>query len=834
MEQGVSVPAFGTSPICSEKFHGQSLLLFLILGYMMAGLLFVAWPIHSFLKDFIIAPLYFLLPMGVGLLFITSCGPSLRSGRFMSTSQILTTAVFFGFVFITLFYQELERWDLLIDYFSYTYPLLFILSLAGFYRGRQLIGGVPLRPHLITVALLSPLLLVFYYFYFIKFTSFPLRDIFQEVHFMKGALELSKFHVLNPFTADSYIPVQQVHLALLHHWYGYDLLHSQWLLPIYNGLFRLACLYCLFRILLQDQWHIRIALGFLVVTLQNLFSPTNGDLLFSLTLVMLAVIINCERCSTVRLSHAGVVVVGISTLLILGYHTANVQDLGMYLFPTAFLVLIILRFNMSVFWKPAWLGMLSLLALALHPAQALLYVPSILLAYTCYVIILSSHQSDNDSLRRKAVVFAIGTTIAVLCLLLYKSYRLLSLQNPDTLQRLAEWFLGRQIDSNESYPGTLIEWGRLAPPALHVLFILIAVPHLTMLVLRILKCSATDQACLTRDDTLLLFTWTTASVLLLLDFSGVPYFHRGLYYPLVFGCCLMAVLLHRDLRDYLTTGDRRVALKYGLWMLLYTILAAKYLYHATYMGGNVSDPYLEAYAPWPTASAILLATLLIAMVVPSQRYLVATFMVASIGVGLGADKTYIKTKFYRYSYGDDWPEPHVLSHYTLNELRVAEGLKNLSPGTVLLSDPYTTGILSGLTGLNGLYTFANLGVMQDEYKKAISAFFIAFLGEHRESFVRKEHVLAWLKDFITRYPGAVPEARYAYERLGRSLDVKTVEQNLVIVLNAERTWWWAKGTDSYFPQRGRFSDAFIDLHIKPFFNILQNVENTVIVLTLPL
>ena len=834
MEQGVSVSAFGTSPICSEKLNGQSLLLFLILGYMMAGLLFVAWPIHSFLKDFIIAPLYFLLPMGVGLLFITSCGDPTKSSRVMSASQILTTAVFFGFVFIALFYQQLERWKVLADYFSYTYPLFFILSLVGFYRGRQLISGVSLRPHLITVALLSPLLLIFYYFYFIKFTAFPLRDIFQEVHFMKGALELSKFHVLNPFTADSYIPVQQVHLALLHHWYGYDLLHSQWVLPIYNGLFRVACLYCLFRVLLKDPWQIRIALGLSVIVLQNLFSPTNGDVLFSFTLVMLAVMINCERCSTVRLRHVGFVVVGISALLILGYHTANVQDLGMYLFPIAFLVLIVLRLNMPVFWTPAWLGMLSLLALALHPAQALLYVPSILLAYTCYIIILRLCRSDNGSLRRKAVIFAIGTTIAVLFLLLYKSYRLLAFQNPDTLQRLAEWFLGRQIDTNESYPGTLIEWGRLAPPALHFLFFLLAVPHLTTLALRMLSRSAADHAGLTRDDMVLLFTWTIASVLLLLDFSGVPYFHRGLYYPVIFGCSLMAVLVHIDIRDYLAKGERRVALKYSLGMLLYTILAAKYLYHATYVGGNVSDPYLEAYAPWPTASAILLATLVIAMLLQKQRYLIAIFMVTIIAVGLVADKTYIKTKFYRYSYGDEWPEPHVLSHYTLNELKVAEGLKNLSPGTVLLSDPYTMGILSGLTGLNGLYTFANLGVMQDEYKKAISALFMAFLGEHRESYVQKEHVLAWLNDFITRYPGAIPEARYAYERLGQPLNVKTIEQNLIIVLNAERTWWWAKGTDSYFPKRGRFSDAFIDLHIKPFFNILQNVENTVIVFTLPL
>ena len=51
---------------------------------------------------------------------------------------------------------------------------------------------------------------------------------------MKGALEFSKYNILNIATGDTYMPILQVASGLLHRFYGFDLINGQWILtPIY-------------------------------------------------------------------------------------------------------------------------------------------------------------------------------------------------------------------------------------------------------------------------------------------------------------------------------------------------------------------------------------------------------------------------------------------------------------------------------------------------------------------------------------------------------------------------------------------------------------------------
>ncbi|MFO0768020.1 MAG: hypothetical protein U0231_14800 [Nitrospiraceae bacterium] len=80
----------------------------------------------------------------------------------------------------------------------------------------------------------------------------------------------------------------QVQLGMLH---GCSISISQWPLPPLNAAIRIAALYCFWRTVAPGVYSRMIALGLSMIALQNLFSPTNGDLLFSLCLLFMSLVI---------------------------------------------------------------------------------------------------------------------------------------------------------------------------------------------------------------------------------------------------------------------------------------------------------------------------------------------------------------------------------------------------------------------------------------------------------------------------------------------------------------------------------------------------------------
>ncbi len=168
-----------------------------VLGYFLLTTVFLFWHVASFLKDLFVAPLYFLVPLGIGLLFFSTFKAGKQLLAWMTRAQLVLCSLFFGFALLTILYQQLERFDLLRSSFLYVYPTVLLFSLSGFYLRRDLLAAeAGLKSHLKTLLVLSPLFVTMYYFFFLQFTAFPLRDIYQEIHFMKGALEFSRFHIL--------------------------------------------------------------------------------------------------------------------------------------------------------------------------------------------------------------------------------------------------------------------------------------------------------------------------------------------------------------------------------------------------------------------------------------------------------------------------------------------------------------------------------------------------------------------------------------------------------------------------------------------------------------
>jgi hypothetical protein len=406
------------------------------------------------------------------------------------------------------------------------------------------------------------------------------------------------------------------------------------------------------------------------------------------------------------------------------------------------------------------------------------------------------------------------------------------------LNIIAEWILGKEITGAEGMRNTLIEWVRLAPPVLFVLCCLLGAswamsarrntvskrPGLFGLGLQLGSCLPPAM----------LFAWVGCLAGLVLSFSGLPYVHRALYFPLVLFCLLVAILSREEIARYRSEGKRAILLKYGILVLGYLVVSGRYAYKVPDLGGPTANAYLRGLTPYFGLAVLGVSALLACASVARAPWRVTMLTLSIVFVGVASDKFAIKSYGYRYSYGDDWSRERPISHYTMAELELADRIRHLPLNTVLLSDPFTLSIVEAQTGLNGLYSFSNLGIMREEYREAIEG----ILRCLRESVVAQDEsaskrLLSHVMEFITAHPGASPEVRYVFEqRMRRTLIPQEVKNDLLIILNAERTFPWMNGQENYFPTRADTAASFDELQIAKVFQVIHNIDNKVFALRL--
>jgi hypothetical protein len=781
-----------------------------------------------------------LVPLGVGLSIRRVCLGRVYDAIEISRVQVLLFSLFVGMTAQTILYQQLERIDFLQKFYAFLYPATFVVTLYGFYKDRSLFTVASSDRQRLAEGIIFhiPLIVLTYSFYFLKFTQYPLRDIFQETHFMKGATELTRFHVLNPFTADSYIPVLQVHLGLLHDWYGYDLLASQWILPALFAIVKYLSLICFFQALSESRLTRMIATALAIVTLHNLFSMTNGDMVFSVCLLLISVMLREQPLSTATRGAClmtGALLVGAVVL----YKTSSVQSIGVYWVILVATVAFSVRLARLVPVASVESVMLCATAVTLHPAVALLYLFCALAIVCFYSVIMSRWEHQPVSVRWRVVLtLAIATGAMGIAFLNFSRSVFSDSFSPPLLQGLAEWILGKEITGGEGIRNTTIEWVRLAPPALMLLLGLLASSKVVQF-LRGVREQKADRfhiwtAKLSEVSATTVFAWIGCLVGLVVSFSGLPYFHRALYFPLLMGCLLTAILMCAEIERYQKEGKKGILLKYSLLMLFYIGAAGRYAYQVPDFGGRTPIPYVQALSPYLAVALSGLIYLFLAACIAKKPWRVITLSLTIVFIGVTCDKFAIKSYGYRYSYGDDWPKDRPISHYTVEEVKLAARLRHLPMTTILLSDPYTLSIVGALTGFNGLYSFSNLGVMRPDYKYNIQGILSCFEAPAEKGQCGDgEAVAQRVMHFIEGYPGAVPEARYvAEQKLATPFSLRMLRENLVLILNAGRTFQWTDGRDTYFPAPDRFDHDFIEFQIAKRFEILENIDNTVLALRL--
>ncbi len=111
---------------------------YLALGIHAIGLLFYFIRAESFIKDALIAPLYFIVPTGVGLFILSLIGVKKIINSGATRLQVVLLATFLGFVIVVLSFVELtiNRQQALT---AFIYAIFYVISVIGYFWARELL-----------------------------------------------------------------------------------------------------------------------------------------------------------------------------------------------------------------------------------------------------------------------------------------------------------------------------------------------------------------------------------------------------------------------------------------------------------------------------------------------------------------------------------------------------------------------------------------------------------------------------------------------------------------------------------------------------------------------
>lgn len=827
--------------------------LLLIFGYFALTFIFFFYKIDSFVKDIFIAPMFFLVPTGIGLIIFCLFDTHKKLLHTFTRLQLALSAAFLGFLTISLVYAELNNRGLLAQAFPILYPVIILLSLIGFYRVREIMEiNDSVKSFFKTTIMLLPLFLIVYYFSHIHFSSFPLRDIFMEVHFMKGAIELSKYFILNPETGNSYFPLFQVHFGVMNHFYAYNLFNSHWISLFYLFFFQLLCYYCFYSSFIKDQFILNIAIGLGVIATSPMYN-TNGGYLLLLSLVLFSVLVSKNQGRSKALPVI-LELFALGIFAIVAFLNRQIpfynQTFLPYLLYYLIFLLLLSCFNLIRLLPTAFVLLLLLIAAPYHKATAL-YLPVVLLMYAIYFMAFQWDKIKIELLEY-SILKKVGryssvcaALIILFSLIILKSWPSVGIYFSKQLYSLYTLFGGDGAYSSAGFKGVLAEWARTVPLALHLVFLLLMIE---IFIIFRKSPKYLDYLFTEQDLRFLTFSMLSAGMLFIALFIPIPHMYRILFFPALMIFALIGFMLKFYFKKYLHNGEYspRILL-IPIILIIYTI-AFKFIYNMPWKNGQIKSYYISMLYP---ISEIALLAMMLLLIVLLLRWNVSFrhyFFLIILMVAVSLDRFMLITKLYEncYPYSPYASRPpQTISHYSLMELDSAKWLNKYiqSPEFILISDPYTLGIFEAVTGNNGFYTFSNLGLMLKEHegnmKEAFKGFFPSLKKDERmndrgileqlDYKIRNLQVLELLTKDSSK--ANTKEIKYVINRLRLTFDMRLMKEKIIWIIS-EKTINWAYGDVGYYPQNRPFDEDYINNYILPYFDILKNAENKVLILRL--
>lgn len=699
------------------------------------------------------APLFVLLPTGLGLFLLGAIAA--RVPQPLGRMQVLLLAYLVGAAILVQVYVLAERFGLLAANANSLFAVAYALSLSGFVRFRAILTfDVAARKALWLFALIALPILGFRYLTQMgNWADFPVFDLFQRVHFHKGALEFARFDRLNPFVADSYIPFQQVHLGLLVKYFGFDPLLGEWVLPLVTEPLRFASYYVVVMRLNMTPASRVLGLG-LCLAWASSSNPTNGEIVAIAILLLISLLAPTGSKNRYRLGVFGMVV-GLP-LVVAGskwlydqpahvmHHGRLVVAAGskwLYGQPiwVPFLVLLLM---VPTAWR--WANVNKPLAGLLAGAIAIIIIlpfhrASLMLVglalVTILVLALVDHllRSEKDERWSKRML-ALAISLAVLAAVM--AGVVLSEIGLGRHDEFGLWpvfdvvmhvVLGKDIYNEDVFPGlggktALFELGR----SISVLTVGLVAYFFGRHFLRLFPGSAAipmgrspglSENPDVQDYKSVLGFLVVALALMVLILTGFPFIHRAAFLPAVF---INIVLAELAASFFQRSGEGRVrSMLYGFGVAAgFFILVIVVVSHAVPLHSD--RPYLDEVMLGLLGLVALFAGLLLwaRNARAGHRMLLSAILLV---VAILAEKTFVTALFMPYAYNHEVPGVgQPISHFDAEELAVADHVaQTATPDAILLSDPYTLSLVRARTGLNGVVTYSNLDTLSAKNKEGL-------------------------------------------------------------------------------------------------------------------
>lgn len=829
-----------------------------VLGFQALGIIFYFYRADSFIKDIIVAPLYFIVPAGVGLFVLSMIGLDKIIKAGAARLQIVLLSAFLGIAIITLGFSELTKdgqheLDIIV-------MILYTISAIGYIMANPLFKYDEHAKGLFkSLVLIMPVWLISYYFYYWHFSPYPFRDIFMETHFMKGAEEFAKQGFINFATGNTYIPVLQVGWGLLKKYDNFNLLHGQWILPVYLSIFILLCINSFLESFIKDRLTLVLSMVGAAAFENYCFSNSNNALLTGLTLLFFSLLANLNKDKQKSNLRVAMELFVMAILSVAFYKFRMIQSytfigsIWSYLIFYIVVAIIFIRLGFDNLTAYVIIILALFIAPQFHRAASL-YMPLMVMLYGIYHVIYKTRLADDAESKQRLIYKIFAYPVVLIPISLSVSF--FAIEYWPGSYKFILWvvdILGMAMVSEHftSYEGlnaAMADWLRYTPPMLHVLFVALVgyvfIRHRGRL-------PETEAG-------LILFSTAALAVMMILFLSPLPRVHRLLPFPSIMFIVAFSIFLKVYLAD-ITDNNGWFSKLYAPIILILFNAAMFYLYRQPWKPEDVSD-YVLALSP---LTEILIAVMIggVALLIfIRKKTVVAVLLVVVLLSGVLVDKYQFISKLYIKAYGMRLDNKGAISHYSRIELDAAEKLAKMDTGlkAVLFSDPFTLGIFEARTGINGYYTFENLGqFMLPVYVKDIRATL-------REAFPQDKadkafdsgkagRIIERLDDFARRYKGAMPEARYALHRLtglpkdhgagGDELGWGHDDfiSNIIWILNEKTVMWaWSdedvsrfpNGDVGYYPMNGTFSDEYLKSYVFPYFEVLLNSRNKVLVLKL--
>ena len=688
----------------------------------------------SVFKDVLTTPFFFLLPVGVGKLL-------LKLVKRVELSRDNIFSFLLGYISITMLFYSVQSFNLYIPY-NFEASLL-LLALAIF--NIKLPGQVNYnKKDFKRATVFTVLFFILFYFNFVHLSNFQIRDLFQNVHFLKGIQEFSRFNFINFETANSYIPTSQVVFGVIAKIFKVNSLNIDYLIaPIMYFLH-----YQIFNRFIKQQIKNEdktfLATLIVLISYKSVLAYTNGTLIFAYCVYLLSFLSGNFNTSKdlKKIIPLSLLIFGVKILFFKKYIT----------YPIAIFSSLLLSFFIRS--KYSAYILISILISMLH-RSFLLFFPIVAISY---ILIRLINLEDNRKVKVWPSLFALIVFLITIAIWATEYFFKLNILRPLFIN-IASQILGVTIRTNSLDTGgniinTIIEWVRNTSPIIHIL--------LSFFIIKNFRNKLIPK----RESRFLVISF----VIMTITFIPAVYAYRGQFFASLF---IMIFIANTNI-EINKLVSRVIFLIYSL--MLFTIynpflsLKLKML--------SKPDFYITAsYLPI-IVSTILLGLNLLKLF---KRPLIILLLLIFI------DRILIHTRFNKYSFGEPPIETEVISHYTQQDIENLAYFETLPHGSIVLSDPKTLAILKAMTGLNGFFTFANISAIDPITKQNLMEYF-NLINQSSST----QQISKFIKDKIHNNVINVSEMNFLSSKLTKNTKLSTYDlfKNHIYIVYSKQTSYW--------------------------------------------